>query len=184
MPQRRERTVWGLTGYQWLVIFAAWLLGYLAGFAGDAPFSPRDFVPYLLIPIAAQLFVNQVMGLYGPVWRYASVEEALRVVGAVAGGMLVSVFELAWYADVRGTRLPLLSSPPIALNNVVSAIATEDSRLKFERDNFFLALPDSTTAAPTPSPTPIRRRLSISTYSRPSGPRRMRRRRPSSDSHK
>ena len=61
----------------------------------------RGCIPYLLIPIAIQLFVNQVIGLYGPVWRYASVEEAVRVVAAVCVGIFVSTFALAWYADVR-----------------------------------------------------------------------------------
>src|SRR5439155_17948495 len=96
------------------VIFAAWLLGYLAGFAGDAPFTPREFIPYLLIPIAAQLFVNQVMGLYGPVWRYASVEEAVRVVAAASIGIFASTFVLAWFADVQHMTLPLLTAPPVA----------------------------------------------------------------------
>ncbi|HTK17816.1 MAG TPA: aminotransferase class I/II-fold pyridoxal phosphate-dependent enzyme [Acidimicrobiia bacterium] len=96
------------------VIGAAWLLGYLAGFAGTAPFGARGVIPYLLIPIATQLFFNQVIGLYGPVWRYASVEEAVRVVAAVSAGIFVSTFELAWYADVRHMTLPLLSAPPVA----------------------------------------------------------------------
>jgi FlaA1/EpsC-like NDP-sugar epimerase len=96
------------------VIGAAWLLGYLAGFAGTAPFGVRGAIPYLLIPIATQLFFNQVIGLYGPVWRYASVEEAVRVVAAVSAGIFVSTFELAWYADVRHMTLPLLSAPPVA----------------------------------------------------------------------
>ena len=45
----------------------------------------------MLIPIAAQLFVNQVMGLYGPVWRYAPIEEAVR-----RGRRSIGIF-----ADVR-----------------------------------------------------------------------------------
>jgi FlaA1/EpsC-like NDP-sugar epimerase/dTDP-4-amino-4,6-dideoxygalactose transaminase len=96
------------------VITAAWLLAYVAGYDGAVPLGTRGLIPYLVIPVATQLLFNHLVGLYGPVWRYASVEEALRVVGAVAGGLLVSVFELAWYADLRGTRLPLLSAPPIA----------------------------------------------------------------------
>ena len=36
------------------------------------------------------------MGLYGPVWRYASVDEAVRVVAAVSIGTFVSTFALAW----------------------------------------------------------------------------------------
>ena len=45
------------------VIGGAWLLAFLLGFGGDAPFGMRGFIPYLLIPIVTQLFVNQVMGL-------------------------------------------------------------------------------------------------------------------------
>ena len=96
------------------VIGTAWLLGYLAGFAGDMPFGVRSFIPYLLIPIVVQLFVNQVMGLYGPVWRYASVEEAVRVVAAAGVGTFASTFALAWFGDVQHTTLPLLTAPPVA----------------------------------------------------------------------
>jgi FlaA1/EpsC-like NDP-sugar epimerase/dTDP-4-amino-4,6-dideoxygalactose transaminase len=96
------------------VIGTAWLLGYLAGFAGNVPFGVRGFIPYLLIPLAVQLFVNQVMGLYGPVWRYASVEEAVRVVAAAGVGTFASTFALAWFGDVQNTTLPLLTAPPVA----------------------------------------------------------------------
>ena len=96
------------------VIGAGWLLGFLAGFAGDAPFGIRGFIPYLLIPIAVQLIVNQVMGLYGPVWRYASVEEAVRVVAAVSTGIFASTFALAWFADIQNMTLPILTAPPVA----------------------------------------------------------------------
>jgi hypothetical protein len=41
------------------------------------------------------------------------------------------------------------SSPPVALDNVVAAVGTEDGRLKFERENFFIAGFGSITAAPT-----------------------------------
>ena len=96
------------------VILGAWLLGYLAGFGGNTNLGPRDFIPYLLIPIALQLFVNQVMGLYGPVWRYASVDEAVRVVAAVSIGTFASTFALAWVSDIQNTTLPLLTAPPVA----------------------------------------------------------------------
>ena len=122
-PHRLARSVYGIARgrgtaslrvLDFGVIGAAWLLGYLAGFAGTAKFGVRGAIPYLLIPILTQLFFNQVIGLYGPVWRYASVEEAVRVVAAVSAGIFVSTFELAWYADVRHMTLPLLSAPPVA----------------------------------------------------------------------
>src|SRR4029079_737861 len=64
--------------------------------------------------IALQLFVNQVMGLYGPVWRYASVDEAVRVVAAVSIGTFASTFVLAWVSGVQAPPLPLLTAPPVA----------------------------------------------------------------------
>jgi FlaA1/EpsC-like NDP-sugar epimerase/dTDP-4-amino-4,6-dideoxygalactose transaminase len=96
------------------VIGTAWLLAYLAGYAGVLPFGVRGFIPYLLIPIVVQLFINQVVGLYGPVWRYASVEEAVRVVAAASVGVFASTFALAWYGDVQNRTLPLLTAPPVA----------------------------------------------------------------------
>ncbi len=122
-PHRLARSVYGvargrgtasLRVLDFGVILAAWLLGYLAGFGGDTSLSPRDFIPYLLIPLALQLFVNQVMGLYGPVWRYASVDEAVRVVAAVSIGTFASTFVLAWVSGVQDTTLPLLTAPPVA----------------------------------------------------------------------
>jgi hypothetical protein len=96
------------------VIATAWALAYLAGFSGTIPFTLGEWIPYLLIPITAQLVFNQIIGLYGPVWRYASVEEAVRVVTAVVLGTLVAALELAFVAGQRDITLPLLSSPPIA----------------------------------------------------------------------
>jgi FlaA1/EpsC-like NDP-sugar epimerase/dTDP-4-amino-4,6-dideoxygalactose transaminase len=110
----RGRGTASLRALDFGVILGAWLLGYLAGFGGDTNLTPRDFIPYLLIPIVLQLFVNQVMGLYGPVWRYASVDEAVRVVAAVSIGTFASTFVLAWVSDVQNTTLPLLTAPPVA----------------------------------------------------------------------
>ena len=122
-PHRLARSVYGVaqgrgtTSLRVLdfgVIGGAWLLAFLLGFGGDAPFGMRGFIPYLLIPIVTQLFVNQVMGLYGPVWRYASVEEAVRVVAAASTGIFASTFVLAWFADLQHMTLPILTAPPVA----------------------------------------------------------------------
>src|SRR5437016_527600 len=97
------------------VVAFAWLAALLAGFEGVIPFGIRGSLPYLLIPIVTQLAVNQIVGLYGPVWRYASVDEAVRVFVAGALGTIAATFELAWVANVWGSvTLPLLSAPPIA----------------------------------------------------------------------
>jgi len=145
------------------VIFAAWLLGYLAGFAGDAPFTPREFIPYLLIPIAAQLFVNQVMGLYGPVWRYASVEEAVRVVAAASIGIFASTFALAWYADVQHMTLPLLTAPPVAALLILLGCGGIPSRPGCSRSNASAtARPPGCGRSSSARPTPASRSRSSS----------------------
>jgi FlaA1/EpsC-like NDP-sugar epimerase/dTDP-4-amino-4,6-dideoxygalactose transaminase len=96
------------------VVAFAWLVALIAGFEGAIPFGIRGSLPYIVIPVITQLVVNQIVGLYGPVWRYASVDEALRVFIACALGTLAATFELAWVANLRDVTLPLLSAPPIA----------------------------------------------------------------------
>jgi hypothetical protein len=53
--------------------------------------------------------------------------------------------EIYRFSDTNNRR----SSPPLALDNVVAAVGTEEGHLKFERDNFFLAGLSAITAAPT-----------------------------------
>jgi FlaA1/EpsC-like NDP-sugar epimerase/dTDP-4-amino-4,6-dideoxygalactose transaminase len=97
------------------VILVAWLLAFLAGFEGGLP---RNVVggPLLLLalPLVTQLVANQLAGLYGPIWRYASVEEGARVIFAVAGGVAVSALELVALDKVSDGSLPIYTAPPIA----------------------------------------------------------------------
>ncbi len=96
------------------VVTAAWLLGILAGFDGAIPFGVRHTAAIILIPVVTQLLFNRLAGLYGPIWRYASVDEAARVLGAIAAGTVIATLELAWLSDIIGGQVPLLSAPPIA----------------------------------------------------------------------
>jgi FlaA1/EpsC-like NDP-sugar epimerase len=97
------------------VITVAWLIALLAGFEGDLPTdSGAEPVLYVALPVATQLVVNGVVGLYGPVWRYASIEEATRVVVAVGCGALLSFIELVVVSEITGTTLPTFTMPPIA----------------------------------------------------------------------
>jgi FlaA1/EpsC-like NDP-sugar epimerase/dTDP-4-amino-4,6-dideoxygalactose transaminase len=97
------------------IVVAAWLLAVVAGFEANVPSSAADRV--LLIvgpPILVQIAIHRAAGLYGPVWRYASVDEAVRVMAAVVVGMLVA---FAWLAAVGRTtdlELPILTAPPVA----------------------------------------------------------------------
>jgi FlaA1/EpsC-like NDP-sugar epimerase len=57
----------------------------------------RDFWLFLPVALAIHLLANRIFGLYGQMWRYASVLEARRVVlaGLTAGGFIVAVDTLA-----------------------------------------------------------------------------------------
>jgi FlaA1/EpsC-like NDP-sugar epimerase/dTDP-4-amino-4,6-dideoxygalactose transaminase len=97
------------------VITTAWVLAYLAGFEGTLP---RDFAGgpllFLALPVVTQLVCNQIAGLYGPVWRYASVEEAARVVLAVAAGTVLATIELIALDKASDSTLPVFTTPPVA----------------------------------------------------------------------
>jgi FlaA1/EpsC-like NDP-sugar epimerase len=97
------------------VILVAWLLAYLAGFEGSLPHGGFGGPLLLLaLPLLTQLVANQLAGLYGPIWKYASVEEAARVVLAVALGAIVSTFELGVLDRFTTEALPVLTAPPVA----------------------------------------------------------------------
>ncbi|MGH9228292.1 MAG: aminotransferase class I/II-fold pyridoxal phosphate-dependent enzyme [Acidimicrobiales bacterium] len=97
------------------IITAAWLLAVAAGFEADIP---ADVIDRLVLivgpPILAQAGVHWAAGLYGPVWRYASIDEAVRVMVAVAAGM-AAAFGWLWAVDGMTTlTLPVLTAPPVA----------------------------------------------------------------------
>jgi len=61
-------------------------------FDGSVPVEYwRSFWAFLPAALASHLLVNQLFGLYSPMWRYASVLEARRVVqaGVVGGGGVI-----------------------------------------------------------------------------------------------
>ena len=99
------------------VITGAWLAALFAGYEGDLTTEFGDqavFYFVLGLPIVAQLIANRLAGLYGPIWKYASIEEATRVVVAVGGGAALSTLELTILAQLSDTTLPIFTSPPIA----------------------------------------------------------------------
>ena len=97
------------------VITVAWVVALFAGFEGDPPTDlGGQPVLYVVLPVATQLIVNRISGLYGPVWKYASIEEATRVVVAVGGGAALSFIELVILAQATDATLPVMTMPPIA----------------------------------------------------------------------
>ncbi|MGH9289165.1 MAG: aminotransferase class I/II-fold pyridoxal phosphate-dependent enzyme, partial [Acidimicrobiales bacterium] len=97
------------------VVAAAWLLALAAGFEADVPPEVVDRA-FLVVgpPIIVQIVVHRAAGLYGPVWRYASIEEAVRVMAAVAAGMFAAFGWLWVLDDITTLTLPVLTAPPVA----------------------------------------------------------------------
>src|SRR5262245_43109283 len=88
-----------------VIVLAAYLAPLIIRFEGNVPerywLNFRLFVPVCL---AVYLLTNALFGLYGEMWKYASAEEARRVIlsSITAGGFIV-----AGNALVGGTTSPL-----------------------------------------------------------------------------
>jgi FlaA1/EpsC-like NDP-sugar epimerase len=92
------------------VALAAYLFTLILRFDGSVPAEYwSNFWGFLPFALVSHLLVNQLCGLYGPMWRYASVLEARRIVWAGltgAAGVLVANLLIGWLAG--GPRaLPL-----------------------------------------------------------------------------
>jgi FlaA1/EpsC-like NDP-sugar epimerase len=96
------------------VITVAWLVALFAGFEGEPSDAGGLAVLFVALPAFTQLVTNRLAGLYGPVWRYASIEEATRVVVAVGAGAALCWIELMIVAQATDTTVPVFTMPPIA----------------------------------------------------------------------
>jgi FlaA1/EpsC-like NDP-sugar epimerase len=97
------------------IIAAAWCLAYGAGFEFQVPAgAARHATWFIGLPLIIQILANRMAGLYGPIWRYASVEEGARVIAAVAAGAVLSLVSLTVVSQVTGFQLPLLTAPAVA----------------------------------------------------------------------
>jgi FlaA1/EpsC-like NDP-sugar epimerase len=75
-----------------LVTLIAYLVTLILRFDGSVPVEYwRNFWAFLPAALASHLLINHLFGLYGPMWRYASVLEARRIVqaGVVGGGSVI-----------------------------------------------------------------------------------------------
>lgn len=98
------------------IIVVAYLLGLFGGFEGTIPTGELGEVLWLslAVPLTLHLLVNRAVGLYGPVWRFASVEEAARIVVAVILGSVLSMLALGVIARTTDTTLPSISAAGLA----------------------------------------------------------------------
>ena len=96
------------------MVAASWALASMAAFET----SPKDITLSLawIMPLAviAQLVGHRIAGLYGPVWRYASVDEAARVVAGVLGGSILATTTIVIGCSLTDTPFPYITAPPMA----------------------------------------------------------------------
>jgi FlaA1/EpsC-like NDP-sugar epimerase len=92
------------------VALASYLLTLVLRFDGSVPVGYWwNFWAFMPFALAGHLVMNQLCGLYGPMWRYASVLEARRIVRAgLLGGACVVMANLLVQVASGGFRaLPL-----------------------------------------------------------------------------
>ena len=92
------------------VAFSSYLLTLVLRFDGAVPDRYwLSFWRFLPIALAVHMVVHNLCGLYGPIWRYASVHEATRVVqaGAISGAAVVAANLLVGWALGGPRVLPL-----------------------------------------------------------------------------
>jgi FlaA1/EpsC-like NDP-sugar epimerase len=92
------------------VALGSYMLTLVLRFDGSVPTRYwSSFWRFLPLALAIHLLVNHLYGLYGPMWRYASVHEARRIVLAgVVGGVGVVSASVLVALPVGGLRaLPL-----------------------------------------------------------------------------
>lgn len=91
-----------------LLLGAAYTLTLLLRFDGAVPEAHwRDFGRFLPIAIAVGLGCNVVWGLYGQVWRHASMQEARRLLGAGLS-LIVVLFALEWFRPDRNAPMSVV----------------------------------------------------------------------------
>lgn len=97
------------------MVSASWALASMAAFEAA---SDKDITLTLgwIMPLAvlAQLLGHRIAGLYGPVWRYASVDEAARVVAGVLGGSILATGTIVATCALTDTPFPYITAPPLA----------------------------------------------------------------------
>jgi FlaA1/EpsC-like NDP-sugar epimerase/dTDP-4-amino-4,6-dideoxygalactose transaminase len=87
----------------------------VAGFDDRADAAAiRNLIWFIGVPLLITMVVNQLAGLYGPVWRYASVDEAARVVVAVGVGTAASTLAVIAWSHSQGVNVSMLVASPIA----------------------------------------------------------------------
>ncbi len=109
------RRNWSLVLLDLALVFPAYLGPLVLRFDGKVPTKYWNAF-WIFVPVAAivHLLMNHIFGLYGPIWRYASIQEARRVVLAgLSAGVLVFVIGTVWNGGERPVPLSVAILGPI-----------------------------------------------------------------------
>ncbi len=97
------------------VVLVGWAVATFAGAnAGNVPASTSQLAAFVVLASIVQLLGHRLAGMYGPVWQYASVEEATRVVVGVLGGAAAAMAAIAAVGGIGDIAYPLATAPPLA----------------------------------------------------------------------
>jgi FlaA1/EpsC-like NDP-sugar epimerase len=96
------------------IVAAAWALAISAAFDTSAKDMTLALAWIMPLAVIVQLVGHRLAGLYGPVWRYASVDEAARVVAGVLGGSILATITTVIAATTTHTPFPFVTAPPLA----------------------------------------------------------------------
>jgi FlaA1/EpsC-like NDP-sugar epimerase len=92
------------------IVVPSYMLPLVLRFDGAVPRGYwRNFLQFMPLVAVVHLLSNYLFGLYGQMWRYASVQEARRVVlaGSV-GGALVVALGVTWNAGLHALPLSVM----------------------------------------------------------------------------
>ncbi|MEO6629692.1 MAG: polysaccharide biosynthesis protein, partial [Aquihabitans sp.] len=97
------------------MVATAWALASVVGFeASSGKGASLPLIWILGVAVIIQVVGHRLAGLYGPVWRYASVDEAFRVVVGVLGGATLATVWIAIASSLSETEFTFLTAPPVA----------------------------------------------------------------------
>ena len=97
------------------VAAVSWTFATLAAFEASDEVRSTALMWILPVAIVIQVVCHRLAGLYGPVWRYASVDEAVRVVRGVIIGAVAATTWIAVAGAITDTGYPLLTAPALAI---------------------------------------------------------------------
>ena len=124
------------------VIIPCYLIPLVLRFDGSVPPDYwRSFLVFMPVVVVLHLLCNYLVGLYGQMWRYASVEEARRVVlaGVLGGTLVVAVGEI-WSPGLRPLPLSVVIFGAVLSLLGFGAIRFQSRLFSFRRRSFSPAM--------------------------------------------